>query len=54
MTVTRKNRQLYVDLYVHYLLTDKVTKQFNSFANGFSKVCNVISIVCIKVLYTLF
>ena len=38
VTVTRKNRQLYVDLYIHYLLNEKVSKQFDSFAFGFSKV----------------
>eukprot|EP00112_Aurelia_sp_Birch-Aquarium-sp1_P014183 Seg3045.4 transcript_id=Seg3045.4/GoldUCD/mRNA.D3Y31 product="Ubiquitin-protein ligase E3A" protein_id=Seg3045.4/GoldUCD/D3Y31 len=40
IAVTRKNRQLYAELYVNYLLTAKVERQFTAFAAGFSKVCN--------------
>lgn len=42
ITVTRKNRQLYVDLYVHYLLSEKVAKQFESFSFGFTKVRDLV------------
>ncbi|XP_065056226.1 probable E3 ubiquitin-protein ligase HECTD2 [Rhopilema esculentum] len=38
--VTRKNRNLYVELYVNYLLDERIGKQFDSFAAGFAKVCN--------------
>ena len=40
IAVTRKNRQLYAELYVNYLLTAKVERQFTAFAAGFSKVCS--------------
>ena len=36
--VTNKNRRLYVDLYINYLLNERIRKQFNAFSAGFFKV----------------
>ena len=40
LTVTKGNRQEYVDLYVHYVLVESVSTQFDSFKKGFYRVCN--------------
>ena len=37
--VTAANRELYVDLYVKYLLDTSIKTQFDAFARGFHKVC---------------
>lgn len=37
--VTAENRQEYVDLYVKYMLTSSVERQFGAFYRGFHKVC---------------
>lgn len=36
--VTAENREMYVDLYVEYLLDKSIETQFNAFAKGFHKV----------------
>lgn len=36
--VTAANREMYVDLYVEYLLDKSIETQFNAFAKGFHKV----------------
>ncbi len=36
--VTNKNRRLYVDLYINYLLNERIRKQFHAFSAGFFKV----------------
>ncbi len=40
--VTAANRELYVDLYVKYLLDTSIKTQFDAFARGFHKVAEVI------------
>ena len=37
--VTNANRQEFVDLYIKWLLTESVAKQFDAFARGFHRVC---------------
>ncbi|CAM9721303.1 unnamed protein product [Ectocarpus fasciculatus] len=37
--VSASNREMYVDLYVEYLLDKSIESQFNAFAKGFHKVC---------------
>lgn len=37
--VTTENRELFVDLYVKYLLEDSVKEQFEAFKKGFDDVC---------------
>lgn len=39
ITVTKENRQEYVDLYVDYLLNKSIYQQFASFYHGFHSVC---------------
>ena len=36
--VSAANREMYVDLYVEYLLDKSIESQFNAFAKGFHKV----------------
>ncbi|CAM9581795.1 unnamed protein product [Chrysoparadoxa australica] len=36
--VTQGNKKLYIQLYVHWLLTESVAQQFDSFARGFHRV----------------
>lgn len=36
--VSASNREMYVDLYVEYLLDKSIESQFNAFAKGFHKV----------------
>ncbi|XP_011636945.1 probable E3 ubiquitin-protein ligase HERC4 isoform X1 [Pogonomyrmex barbatus] len=39
MTVTLKNKQQYVDLYVDYILNKSIQTQFQAFSKGFHNVC---------------
>lgn len=39
ITVTKDNRQQYVDCYIDYLFNKSVEKQFTAFYRGFHKVC---------------
>lgn len=39
LPVTPENRELFVDLYVKYLLHDSVQEQFEAFKEGFEDVC---------------
>eukprot|EP01026_Neomeris_dumetosa_P019794 TRINITY_DN179_c0_g2_i1.p1 TRINITY_DN179_c0_g2~~TRINITY_DN179_c0_g2_i1.p1 ORF type:complete len:402 (-),score=49.50 TRINITY_DN179_c0_g2_i1:226-1260(-) len=39
--VTSENREEYVQAYVQFVLSDSVSQQFESFSNGFKKVCDL-------------
>jgi hypothetical protein len=45
MLVSADNREMYVDLYVEYLLDKSIETQFSAFAKGFHKVCRHMHVI---------
>ena len=48
ISLTTKNRQKYVDAYVEYELNHSIKDQYQAFAEGFRRVCNVTSDVFVR------
>lgn len=51
LVVDASNREMFVDLYVEYLLDKSISTQFDAFAKGFHKVTSTLN--TLYILFTL-